>query len=65
MTAGIAVLIGGGIAVKKIADYALGVKSKKAAAEEERAKRVAMLVGTVGCWLPTGRRSRSSWRGST
>lgn len=47
MTAGIAVLIGGGIAVKKIADYALGVKSKKAAADEERARRVELLVNTV------------------
>lgn len=47
MTAGIAVLIAGGIAVKKFGDYALGVKSKKAAADEERARRIEMLVNTV------------------
>lgn len=47
MTAGIAVLIGGGIAVKKIADHALGVKSKKAAADEARAGRVELLVNTI------------------
>lgn len=47
MTAGIAALIAGGIGVKKIADYALGVPNKKAAAEAERGRRIEMLVNTV------------------
>lgn len=47
MTAGIAVLIGIGIGIKKIADYSFGVDRKKREAAAERERRIKVLTESI------------------